>query len=82
MKRLYVKPAFRRTGLGRFLAEKIVQQGSQKSYVRMQLDTLSSMKYAMKLYRSLGFVETDPYYNNPHPEVVFFEITLDKPTPA
>ena len=82
MKRLYVKPAFRRSGLGRFLAEKIVQQGSQKNYVRMQLDTLSSMKYAMKLYRSLGFVETDPYYNNPHPEVVFFEITLDKPTPA
>ena len=82
MKRLYVKPAFRRIGLGRCLAERIVLQGSQKNYVRMQLDTLSNMKYAMKLYRSLGFVETDPYYNNPHPEVVFFEISLDKPTQA
>jgi len=82
MKRLYVKPAFRSTGLGRFLAEKIVKQSRQKNYLKMRLDTLSSMKYAMKLYRSLGFVETDPYYNNPHPEVVFFEITLDKLTPV
>ena len=43
----------------------------------MQLDTLNSMQSAVGLYESLGFVETDQYYNNQHPEVVFFELTLD-----
>ena len=65
------------TRLGRLLAEKIVQLGIDKKYTRMQLDTLNSMQSAVGLYKSLGFVETDQYYNNPHPEVVFFELTLD-----
>ena len=78
MKRLYVKPVYRGTGLGRLLAEKIVQLGREKKYSRMQLDTLNSMHSAVGLYKSLGFVETDQYYNNPHPEVVFFELNLVK----
>ena len=82
MKRLYVKPAYRGTGLGRLLAEKIVQLGSEKKYTKMLLDTLNSMQSAMELYKSLGFVKTEPYYNNPHPEVVFFELNLVKQTPA
>ena len=77
MKRLYVKPLYRGTGLGRLLAEKIVQLGIDKKYTRMQLDTLYSMQSAVGLYKSLGFVETDQYYNNPHPEVVYFELTLE-----
>ena len=77
MKRLYVKPLYRGTGLGRMLAEKIVQLGIDKKYTRMHLDTLNSMQSAVGLYKSLGFVETDQYYNNPHPEVMFFELTLD-----
>jgi len=59
------------------LAEKIVQLGIDKKYTKIQLDTLNSMQSAVGLYKSLGFVETDQYYNNPHPEVVFFELTLD-----
>ena len=77
IKRLYVKPLYRGTGLGRLLTEKIVQLGIDKKYTRMQLDTLNSMQSAVGLYKSLGFVEIDQYYNNPHPEVVFFELTLD-----
>jgi ribosomal protein S18 acetylase RimI-like enzyme len=77
MKRLYVKPDYRGNGLGRKLAYKIVQLAIEKKYLTMQLDTLSSMHSAIGLYQSLGFVETTPYYNNPHPDVMFFEKTLD-----
>jgi ribosomal protein S18 acetylase RimI-like enzyme len=77
MKRLYVKPDYRGNGLGRKLAYKIVQLAIEKKYLKMQLDTLSSMHSAIGLYQSLGFVETTPYYNNPHPDVMFFEKTLD-----
>jgi len=77
MKRLYVKTLYRGTGLRRLLAEKIVQLGIDKKYTRMQLDTLNSMQSAVGLYKSLGIVETDQYYNNPNSEVVFFELTLD-----
>jgi len=59
------------------LTEKIVQLGFDKKYIKRQLDTLNSMQSAVGLYKSLGFVEIDQYYNNPHPEVVFFELTLD-----
>ena len=78
MKRLYVKPDYRGTGLGRLLAEKILRFAKEKNYSKIMLDTLSSMESAQALYRSLAFFETEPYYNNPHPEVVFFEKTLDK----
>ena len=44
---------------------------------KMQLDTLSSMHSAIGLYKSLGFVVTTPYYDNPHPDVVFYEKILD-----
>ena len=44
---------------------------------KMQLDTLSSMHRAIGLYKSLGFVITTPYYENPHPDVLFYEKILD-----
>ena len=76
MKRLYVKPAYRGTGLGRLLAENILKFAIESNYSKILLDTLSSMESAQGLYRSLGFAETVSYYHNPHPEVVFFEKIL------
>ena len=77
MKRLYVKPAYRGTGLGRLLAEKILKYAIESNYSKILLDTLSSMESAQGLYRSLGFAETAPYYHNPHPEVVFFKFDFN-----
>jgi putative acetyltransferase len=65
MKRLYVRKAFRRFGLGRMLAESIMDCARQLGYASVLLDTLDDMESARALYAELGFCEIPPYYHNP-----------------
>jgi GNAT superfamily N-acetyltransferase len=65
MKRLYVRKAFRGFGLGRQLAEAILDAARQAGYACVLLDTLDGLESARALYAELGFVEIPPYYHNP-----------------
>lgn len=65
MKRLYVRPAFRGMGLGRQLADGILDAARHAGYSHVLLDTLDDMEAARTLYEELGFVEIPPYYHSP-----------------
>lgn len=65
MKRLFVRPAYRGLGLGRLLAEGILDAARQSGYDCVLLDTLDDMEAARALYEELGFEEVPPYYFNP-----------------
>jgi putative acetyltransferase len=76
MKRLYVRPPFRRFGLGRLLAQALMDRGLQAGYSNLLLDTLDAMEAARGLYASLGFEEIAPYYFNPIPGAHYLRASL------
>ncbi len=76
LKRLWVRPAFRGTGLGRTLVEEILREARGIGYRRVRLDTLPSMKAAQALYLSLGFADIPPYNDHPIEGTRFMEATL------
>ena len=79
MKRLYLRPADRGAKLGRVIAEALLARGRALGYTSVRLDTLAEMIPARALYRSLGFREIAPYYDNPLPQVVYMELDLQTP---
>jgi putative acetyltransferase len=65
MKRVYVRPHARGTGAGRMIVERLMATARTCGYTSMVLDTLPQLEVARALYMKLGFVEIEPYYQNP-----------------
>jgi ribosomal protein S18 acetylase RimI-like enzyme len=77
MKRLWVEPSAQGCGVGAALARAAIGFARAAGYHEMKLDTLRErMPAAIKLYRALGFVETEPYTVNPEPDVLFMSLKL------
>ena len=76
MKRLYVAPAGRGTGLGRLLMQALIEEARRIGYREMRLDTLPGMTVAQALYRAAGFEPVEPYYETPVAGTVFMRLGL------
>ncbi len=76
MKRLYVRPPWRSSGLGRRLAAAAVDAARDADHEKICLDTLDFMDEARTPYRSMGFVEIPAYYDNPLDGVLYMECAL------
>jgi ribosomal protein S18 acetylase RimI-like enzyme len=76
MKRLYVRPQFRGMGLGRALAEIVIDEARAMGYAAVKLDTLPSMNDAQGLYARLGFRDVPAYNDNPVAGTRFLALAL------
>lgn len=76
MKRLYVKPEFRKNKIGKVLVETLLDSAKKKGYTIMRLDTFEKLQPAIKLYENYGFKNSSAYYHNPLPNVVYMEKQL------
>lgn len=70
LKRLYVTPHARRSGLGKALVASMIEEARRLGYCQMKLDTLKHMQAAIALYRSFGFTPVPPYGSHPYPGLV------------
>lgn len=76
MKRLFVKPVFRKNKIGRILVEELLTSAKERRYEKMRLDTFLKLQAAVHLYKQFGFENISAYYNNPLPGVVYMEKQL------
>jgi ribosomal protein S18 acetylase RimI-like enzyme len=79
MKRLFVQSEARGHGLGRQLAERIIEEARARGYTAIVLDTLPMMKDAQRMYELLGFVDIEPYYDSPVVGTRFMSLDLRAP---
>lgn len=82
MKRLYVRPEARGTGLGGQLVRRAIAQAAALGYARMRLHTLPRMGVAVAMYRRLGFRPIAGYEDHPLPDSLYFELDLRADAPV
>jgi GNAT superfamily N-acetyltransferase len=76
MKRLYVCPEWRGSGVGKRLIDGLVARAREIGYREIRLDTLPSMAAARALYCKSGFEITEPYYDTPVAGTLFMRRRL------
>lgn len=78
MKRLYVTPSGRGTGVGKALVRELIAIARQLGYSEMRLDTLPRMLAALSMYRAFGFEDIPAYYQTPLGGTHFLALKLEQ----
>ena len=73
MKRLFVREGFRNFHAGRKLVAAIINSARADGFKEIVLDTITPLQSAIRLYKNFGFVETEPYYENPMSDVIYMK---------
>ncbi len=71
MRRLYVQPVFRGSGVGRRLVQRLIACARELDFTYMLFNTLPAMQHARKLYDDFGFYAIEPYDAQPHEGVLY-----------
>lgn len=79
LKRMWVRPPYRSTGLGELLVRELLRRAKDEGYSAVYLDTHPpTMGGAYRLYQRLGFVECPPY-SEATPDLVYMRMTIEAP---
>ena len=78
VKRLFVRPQARGTGIGKALVAAILNLARERGYREVKLDSLASMEGAIALYKSFGFAPVPPYGSHPYPGLVTLGLKLPR----
>ena len=64
VQRMYVQPHVRGVGAGRLIVDRLLADARALGYGTVRLESLRALTAAHQLYRSVGFVEIEPYAEN------------------
>ncbi len=63
IRKMYLHPKLRGQGIGKQLLKFIEEKAVDLGFVRLELETATSMKAARALYEKNGFIEMEPMHN-------------------
>lgn len=73
VRRLYVRPAFRGTGIARALMGQAHDHAARHGMTRLVLDVLPAREAVIGFYHRLGYAETEPFETESPVPMVFME---------
>ena len=76
LKRMYIKPAFRRNGIAKTLVNQLIADAREIGYRYMLLDTLPFLQTAIRMYKNIGFYEIERYNNSPMDTSIYMKFDL------
>ena len=76
IKRLYVRPSKRASGLGKKLIKEVIKFAKQAEYESLFLETVPSMGAAIKLYEKIGFVSVNEDYKADDSVIEYYQYSL------
>jgi GNAT superfamily N-acetyltransferase len=75
-KRLYVRPQFRKGGIGRALLDWVIAEARAAGYRELVGDTMPVMRQALDMYERMGFERTAPYSGDATPGAIYLRLKL------